>query len=62
VKILFNLKINIYSLLRELGGLFHMVLYIFLIHAGKKKVKDMHVYLEPVIDELKRLWVTGVEA
>jgi hypothetical protein len=29
---------------------------------GKKKVKDMHIYMEPLIDELLELYYTGVPA
>jgi hypothetical protein len=29
---------------------------------GKKKVKDMHIYMEPVIDELLKLYETRIPA
>jgi hypothetical protein len=32
------------------------------LNAGKKKVKDMNIYLEPLIDELILLWLDGVRA
>jgi len=31
-------------------------------YAGKKKVKDMNVYLAPIVDELNQLWTTGEES
>lgn len=29
---------------------------------GKKKVKDMNVYMKPLADELRKLWIEGVPA
>jgi hypothetical protein len=32
------------------------------VYGRKKKVKDMHIYMEPLIDELLKLYYTGVPA
>lgn len=33
----------------------------YCIYTGKKKVKDMNIYIAPIVDELKQLWSTGVQ-
>jgi hypothetical protein len=36
--------------------------FVFILCAGKKKVKNMNIYMEPLIDELLTLYNTGVSA